>query len=41
MSSPGYPLQKEDHHKCKTLLETIEKDPMCEPFLHPVEWECK
>ena len=41
MSSPGYPLQKEDYHKCQRLLETIEQDPMCEPFLKPVEWEGK
>ena len=41
MSSPGYPLQKEDFHKCQRLLESIEQDPMCEPFLKPVEWEGK
>ena len=41
MSASSFPLTKDDHHKCHKLLESIEQDPMCEPFLKPVEWERK
>ena len=41
MTTAGYPLQKEDFPKCQKLLESIEADPMCEPFLMPVPWEGK
>ena len=41
MSSVGYPLTKEDYPKSLKLLESITSDPGCEPFLMPVEWECK
>ena len=30
---------KEDYPKCTKLLENIEADPGCDPFLLPVEWE--
>lgn len=35
----GCSLKKEDHPKCLKLIESIEADPGCEPFLLPVEWE--
>ena len=38
-AAAGVMLRKEDHIKCSKLLETIEADPNCEPFLLPVEWE--
>ena len=41
MNSAGYPLIKEDYHKSQKLIESIEADPNCEPFLVPVEWQCK
>jgi len=37
----GFPLHKEDYTKCVKLLETIEADPGCEPFLFPVQWQGK
>ena len=39
MNAPGYPLNKEDYHKCTKLVESIEADPGCDPFLMPVQWE--
>ena len=41
MNAPGYPLTKEDFPKSVKLLESIEADPGCEPFLMPVQWEGK
>jgi hypothetical protein len=34
-------LTKEDYLKCSKLLESIESDPGCEPFMFPVDWESK
>ena len=41
MNSTGYPLVKEDYHKSQKLIESIEADPNCEPFLIPVGWQGK
>ena len=35
------PLSKEDYPKLQKLLEAIGMDPMCEPFLFPVQWQGK
>jgi hypothetical protein len=35
----GYPLHKDDFTKCVKLLESVEADPGCEPFLFPVQWQ--
>ena len=38
-SGTGVPLRKEEYAKCTKLLENIEADPSCDPFLLPVAWE--
>ena len=35
----GVPLRKEEYPWCTKLLESIEADPNCDPFLLPVQWE--
>ena len=39
--SAGCPLSSDEYPKCQKLLEGIEADPGCEPFLMPVAWEGK
>ena len=38
-AAPGVALRKDEYAKCTKLLENIEADQCCDPFLLPVDWE--